>query len=643
MRTQKPIFHATALLPALTLLFTCLCTGGEALAANALKNNPSPYLAMHGEDPVAWREWNEAVVKTARQRNKLLFVSIGYFSCHWCHVMQRESYQDAEIAKILNTHFVPVKVDRELNPALDARLIEFVERTRGYSGWPLNVFVTPEGFPLIGIVYLPPAEFKDLIGKLRDLWETDWEQLKYDAEAAAGALRGKLSFPNPKLAPGLYAEVSASFVSAALAKGDDMRGGFGEQSKFPSVPQLAALLRLHAAKPDPRVKALLELSLDNMARRGLADALGGGFFRYTVDPDWRVPHFEKMLYDNALLAKLYLDAARDLREPAYRSVGLRTLDFMLRELAQSDGALAASLSALDAKQVEGGYYLWREEELNRHLDADEYAAVRAAWQMGSGPVSEHGYLPMDTLDEAELAAQTGKSPAQARMLLLRAADKLRLVRATRLAPIDGKKLAAWNGLALSALSVGAGAAPDGPYRKAAQALRDFIVGELWDGERLTRAPGGLGRVTIEDYAYVAAGVWDWAQLSKEPRDAKLAGQIARGAWKRFHTDYGWRLSEDSLLGYGGEQSMIADGPMPSPSAGLIKLSLEIAASEKAADLRERALVALNAAPATLTGEPFWFASYVDALAIADGNLPAGVSPDSADASRTSGKASALRR
>jgi len=300
----------------LIFLFILLPVVGHAEYTNTLKGNSSPYLAMHGNDPVKWQQWNSDTVARARKENKLLFVSIGYFACHWCHVMQKESYQATDIAKVLNSEFIPVKVDRELNPALDARMIEFVNRTRGYSGWPLNVFITPEGYPLFGLVYLPHDDFKALVEKLATYWQQDSAGLIADAKLAASELApADIDFTKTNLTDRVDL-AGEQFVKRTLIEADQFMGGFGEQSKFPSVPRLDALLRQYKKNPDEKLGKFLKTTLNSMQKYGLNDSLGGGFFRYTVDPQWRVPHFEKMLYDNALLASLYF-TVYILKQPIY--------------------------------------------------------------------------------------------------------------------------------------------------------------------------------------------------------------------------------------------------------------------------------------------------------------------------------------
>ncbi len=301
---------------------------------NQLANHASPYLALHAGDPVKWQDWTPAVIKLARQQKKLVYLSIGYFSCHWCHVMQRESYRNPEIARFLNKHFIPVKVDRELEPALDAHLIEFAEQTQGVAGWPLNVFLTPEGYPLYAVLYMPPKEFQQVLVKLQKLWQQDSASLAKLARQAVDEGKGP---GKPVLNASLVKTYANKIVETSFTRRDLFHGGFGEQSKFPSVPQLDFLLARYQRQPDSKLKNFLQHTLDQMMRNGLYDHLGGGFFRYTVDPGWRMPHFEKMLYDNALMARLYLRAGTLWQRDDYLRIATETLLFMQKVMRRPGG------------------------------------------------------------------------------------------------------------------------------------------------------------------------------------------------------------------------------------------------------------------------------------------------------------------
>ncbi|MGI9304564.1 MAG: thioredoxin domain-containing protein, partial [Gammaproteobacteria bacterium] len=559
-----------------------LCAPPNPVVAGSLSNqlagHPSPYLALHANDPVAWQTWGPQAFEEAREENKLLFVSVGYFSCHWCHVMQRESYQNDDIAKQLNDGFIPIKVDRELEPALDSRLMNFLQATRGHGGWPLNAFVTPEGHPLAAIVYLPPDQFAGFLERLDERWRAESPKLKSIAQEAATLLRqhgetGQRLTQDVKLE-----DLEQGLMKQSMLIGDQLAGGFGDNQKFPSTPQLAALLTLYGKYPLPGLKDFLVLTLDEMAKSGLRDQLGGGFYRYTTDPAWRVPHFEKMLYDNALLAELYLDAARAYSDDAYAEVALDTLDFMTRDMGAADGAFLASLSAVDEEGAEGAAYLWQKDELQRQLSKQAYAVVELAWGFDGSPTTEGGYLPYQAMPVEYVADATGESVDEVRATLEAVKEKLLKLRANRAAPRDVKRLASWNGLALAAFAKAA--AGDGErYRQPARELRDFIARYLWseDDAALLRAVddtgGGLGAGNLEDYAYVAKGLRAYATLSGQRGDRELAAAVLASAWRRFYTDNGWRLAESSLMPDQPTEYHIGDGATPSPSAVLLEASL----------------------------------------------------------------------
>lgn len=582
--------HAIRLsaLAALALLLTPLVAAAEPLT-NRLANHPSPYLALHGADPVAWQTWSPQVFERARREGRLVYVSSGYFSCHWCHVMQRESYQDPEVAVLLNAHFIPVKLDRELEPAVDARLMAFVEATRGMGGWPLNVFLTPDGFPVYATLYHPRDEFLDVLRRMQALWGQERPRL----EALAREPAGKPAAADSGLDTARVRDYQQAAQRAALALSDPMHGGFGEQSRFPMAPQLAFLLERQADRPQPALREFLLLTFSQMQSGGLQDHLSGGFFRYTVDPAWATPHFEKMLYDNALLARLYLRAGELLKRPDFTATGLRTLDFMAAEFRAPGGGMIAALSAVDAAGVEGGYYLWTREQLGALLSADEYAAVERPWRLADAAPFEAGYLPVTRAD-------TG------------IATELLNARAGRQLPRDTKVLAAWNGLALSAYVDAVRRTGRDDYRRVAQELRDYLATQLWDGRALRRAladGAALGGASLEDYAYTAEGLLAWAALTGKPADRELVRALVDQAWRRFYATPGWRLEERSLMPGDDGRALLADGPMPSPVAVLIDVSLQVMDTAG----RRRARKALAAGQAELKADPFWHVSQVGVM------------------------------
>lgn len=571
--------------------------------SNQLREHPSPYLAMHGSDPVAWQDWSAEVLQRARTEHKPLFISSGYFACHWCHVMQGESYRNPEIAALLNRYFIPVKLDRELHPALDDHLIRFTEQTTGQAGWPLNVVLTPEGYPLIGLTYLPPERFRNVLEEMRNLWEEDPERLARLAREAAEELQAALK-ERLSTTPSDSADLADLLKAQALTLGDDLQGGFGRQARFPMEPQLGVLLELQAKKPDSRLAEFLRLTLDQIAARGLRDHLGGGFFRYTVDPDWQTPHFEKMLYTQAQLVPVYLRAAEVLGRESYQLVARETLDFALREMRGREGGFIASLSAVDDKGVEGGYYLWRDDDLERLLSPSERGLAEAVWGL-SGPARfEGGWLPIPTQESAAAADALGIEPGEAGAVLASARTKVLAARQQRNLPRDEKILAGWNGLMLSALSEGYRLLREPRYREAAETLRTYLVGRLWDGTRLYRArrgAGGLGEASLEDYAFVANGLMSWAEVTGAKADRELAIRLVKEAWRLFY-DRGWRLADRPLLPAMPAEAALADAPLPSPAAVVLELSLKSGEAE----LSGRAAGALELGRGPVSENPFLY-------------------------------------
>lgn len=540
------------------LLLLCWLLSAVALAAepplqNRLAGHASPYLAQHGADPVAWQEWNAETLARARRENKPLFVSVGYFACHWCHVMQRESYRDPAIAALLNRHFIPVKVDRELNGALDAALAGFSEQVNGLSGWPLNAVITPEGYPLLAVLYLPPKEIHGLLQRLSQAWTTRSAELQARARPAAAPPKP----PSAEATAEARAAQRQAFLKAIRHNADTLQGGFSQVSKFPLPSHLSRLLEEQATRPAPEQADFLTLTLDQMARRGLRDVVNGGFFRYTTDPDWATPHFEKMLADNTQLALVYARAAEVLGRPDYRVLAHETLDFLLRDLRAPAGDFLTALSALDRRGREGGSYLWSAAALRRRLPPALWPAARQAWRLDKPAPFDLGYLPVaGGLSPAQLAGLTAP-----------------LRKAARRAPADAKRNAGLNGLTLSALSLaGRGEAR---FEQAARTLRATLERDYLVQGRLIRTRAGtrvFPAAELEDYAYVAAGLADFGRVFKDGEAEALSRRLLRDAWSRFFSPDGWRREEGALLATDQPLPALPDGALPSPSHRLMALT-----------------------------------------------------------------------
>lgn len=584
----------------LVLLALALLLSSPAFTANVLKNNRSPYLAIHGNDPVDWQEWNASSVERARREHKLLFVSIGYFSCHWCHVMQRESYQNPEIARFLNQHFVPVKVDRELNAALDADMQDFAARTAKQSGWPLNVFITPDGYPLVAVLYLPPNDFLTALKRLNQRWQADGDKLGATAKSAQRARSAANAAPMPAVNVDAK-QLVRQFVATAMASADTARGGFGSGNKFPLAPQLMALLDAYSAEPSEDLKRFLVLTLDRMGTQGLYDHIGGGFFRYTTDPDWQTPHFEKMLYDNALLASVYLQAAKLFDRPDYRSLAFATLDFVREEMTdKASKAFITSTSAVDTQNREGGVYLWKAEELRSRLNPAEFALIARIWKIEGPAKFEAGYLP------SERVTPTPAERAQLGMIY----KKLKAARAERIIPKDDKVLVSMNGLVLAAFADAA--RENRTYARAASDVARFIGRMVVAKEGLKKGMSRGALLTqaadLEDFAFAAWGMQRYEQ-NRLGTGALISRSLAADAWKRFFEPTGWKLEQLSLLAEPSVQAVIADGTTPSPSS----LILLVSALSGDAILSAAARGASKLGYAGVLSDPYDYATQVRAI------------------------------
>lgn len=602
-----------ALLGLIILILSCAGYSAEAQLTNQLAANTSPYLAMHAADPVQWQLWNQQTFARAQREGKLLFVSSGYFSCHWCHVMQRESFRNARIAALINRHYIPVKIDKQMLPAVDAKLMDFTQRTRGQGGWPLNVFVTPEGYPLLGSLYLPADEFERLLKRLDEHWTANKAALTAMAHSAVQSpiatepmIEADISSDATSTSDALWTQLRDD----ALRYADELQGGFGAQAKFPMAPQLLALLQAYQRESNPALGEFLRLTLRQMADRGLQDQLGGGFFRYTTDPDWHTPHFEKMLYDNALLARVYLQAARLFAAPEFLVIAGRTLDFVLDSLPAPDGGYYAALSAVDAAGVEGGDYLWDSSEI-KTLTGQHWPLVQRYWGLDRAAPFEAGYLLLPTRTSTQLATEFNLPVAEVGAVLASVRERLLQRRAQRQAPIDTQVLAGWNGLLLWALADAVEIFEPGKARKryshAAQALQALLSDEFRIEGELVRARRNAtveSAATLEDYAYVTTGLLRWQAVSGSTDKTSGVKQLLEQAWKKFFSAGRWRLGEETLLKWGQGDVVVADGAMPSPPA------LLLAASRLSGVRTEQTDAVLRAALPLVQANPFDYAGYV---------------------------------
>ena len=547
----------------LLLMISCLpffsANAGEA----ALKDHPSPYLSMHSEDPVDWQLWGKDVLDRAKAENKLVYVSIGYFSCHWCHVMQKESYKDSDVGALLNKNFIAVKVDRELRPELDRRLIRFVEEVRGQAGWPLNVFVTPDGYPVTGFTYLPRDNFYQVLGQLNEQWLDRHEEIRtiakqYFEQTESSETRSTLV----TLKEGSKDKVSDIFVSQAMTIADELQGGFGKSMKFPSYPQINTLFKMIQANPDidSDVSDFVQLTLDSMASYHLMDHINNGFFRYSTDPDWQTPHFEKMLYDNAQLASLYLDAESLWPGKGYADIGLKTIDFMIKYLGDKSGGFNASLSAVDEHNIEGAGYLWSKKELQGILSETEFTHLQAIWNLDQVSVEEFQPNPL-------LGVGSSKDNEKLNKKILK---KLKKVKKS-LMPVDNKRLASWNALALTALVKAQDYDLDNKLQNRMHQQFDYIKNNFINGSLVIRFAGQSqsAETTLEDYAQLAHAIQLYAAKTSNKKAEEMVSALVNEAFSRFYRVDRWIRDTESLIPGDLGDLIIQDAVLQSPSSLLL--------------------------------------------------------------------------
>jgi uncharacterized protein YyaL (SSP411 family) len=513
--------------------------------ANRLASEQSPYLLQHKDNPVDWRPWGTDAFDAAQRENKPIFLSIGYSTCHWCHVMEHESFENRELADILNTHFISIKVDREERPDVDRVYMTFVQVTTGSGGWPMSVWLTPSLQPFYGGTYFPPASkwgkpgFVDVLAEIARVWREERDKVEQSAATITERLRGLRSQGGHGPIP--PAAVLDRAVEEFAVAFDRRRGGFGQAPKFPRPSELLFLLREHARTGSAEARDMVLVTLRAMALGGMRDHIGGGFHRYSVDAEWRVPHFEKMLYDQAQLVLAYVEAAQLTGDTFFADVAIDTLDYVRTDLTDEGGGF---FSAEDADSVppeqagephphkmEGAFYIWPEDEIREVLGADAEVliaryGVRPDGNAPFDPQNEfvHKNLLYTARPLEEIAATVGLSVEGVEAALRRSREALRRRRASRPRPhLDDKVLTAWNGLMIAAFARAAHVLPGATrFLNDARRAADFVRAQLWDPARgvlLRRYRGGEAGIEgyAEDYAYLIFGLLQLFQADGDPR------------------------------------------------------------------------------------------------------------------------------
>ena len=480
---------------------------------NRLINETSPYLLQHAHNPVDWYPWGPEALERAKADDMPILLSVGYSACHWCHVMERESFEDPEIARLMNESFVCIKVDREERPDVDSIYMTAVQALTGSGGWPMTVFLTPDGKPFYGGTYFPPEDrpglpgFPRVLTSLANAYRQDRGEVILTTDKLLKQMR-QASSGRGGLEP-LTTDVLHQAYRGVVGQFDDKHGGIGMQPKFPQPMTYEFLLRYHLRNKDPRALEMVELTLERMARGGIYDQLGGGFHRYSTDTFWLVPHFEKMLYDNALLVKLYVHAYQVTGKQIYRRVVEETLDYVLREMTDPSGGFYSAQDA-DSEGVEGKYFVWRPEELVEVLgkaDAEKVGRYYGVTQVGNF----EGFSILNVAaDTATAAREIGTSEDELAELLRRSKVKLLEAREDRVRPErDEKVLTAWNGLMMGAFAEAGAVLGRGDYTAVAERNAGFVLDNLRAGDRLLRtykdARAKLNGY-LEDYAFLISGL-----------------------------------------------------------------------------------------------------------------------------------------
>ena len=510
---------------------------------NRLAGETSPYLLQHAGNPVDWYPWGDAALARARSENKPILLSIGYSACHWCHVMAHESFEDERVAALMNELFVNIKVDREERPDLDQiyQTAHAMLTQRG-GGWPLTMFLTPDQSPFFGGTYFPKDSRYGLTGFAELLPRVAQAYREQGAAIAEQNVRLKaaLALTNPDTqAPGDALPADASGVAyAALARSfDPTHGGFGAAPKFPHAAELELCLRRYAMRGDKNALEMVSVTLERMAAGGIHDQLGGGFCRYSVDAEWTIPHFEKMLYDNAALLALYSDAWRATGELAFERAAHGIVDWVLRDMLSPEGAFYSSVDA-DSEGEEGKFYVWTPDAVEALLNAEEWAVARRHWGLDAPPNFEHAAWHLRVVVPlADIADALGIGLDAAQTRLDSARGKLFAARERRMRPgRDDKVLTGWNALMIGALARAARVFDEMAWRDAAERAADFVRAELWrDAKLLATYKGGRAHLNayLDDHAYLLAALIELMQTNFRRQDLDWARAIADALLRRF--------------------------------------------------------------------------------------------------------------
>jgi uncharacterized protein len=590
---------------------------------NRLIHETSPYLLQHAHNPVEWYAWGDDALAAARAQDKPIFLSVGYSACHWCHVMERECFEDASIAALMNSLFINIKVDREERPDIDEIYMKAVTALTGQGGWPMSVFLTPELEPFFGATYLPPVRaygrpsFPDVLTGLSGAYHKQRADVTAQAQQLTAAIRAEAEVDGRGE---LDADVFTVSIERFRKNFDSVWGGFGGAPKFPHAGDLRLCLRHHQRTGDAELLQMALYTLDRMARGGMFDQLAGGFHRYSTDREWRVPHFEKMLYDNAQLTSAYLEAFLLTRDDRLAGVARACCDWALAEMQTPEGGFASAQDA-DSEGEEGRFFVWTMRELEHVLGAELAQLVAAFYGASEAGNFEHGknalWIPATA---AEVAARLGLPEAQLTAAVERARPLLTAARAQRVRPqTDDKLLTSWNGLMAGALAQAYQVLDEMRYLHAAERCMDFVLGHMRQDDGRLFATYRLGQARhnagLDDYAFAISALIDLFEASFEPRWLREALALAELVEQQFADAesggyFTTGVDHEQLI---ARLPSVHDGALPS-GLGVHALNLlRLAAISGRPQLAERADAALCAQAALCRRYPQAFAQLLLAL------------------------------
>jgi uncharacterized protein YyaL (SSP411 family) len=589
---------------------------------NRLIHESSPYLRQHAHNPVDWYAWGSEAFERARREQKPILLSVGYSACHWCHVMERESFENPDIARLMNQHFVNIKVDREERPDVDHIYMNAVQMLTGRGGWPMTMFLTPDGKPFYGGTYFPPEDRHGMPGfpRLLVAIAQAYRDKADDVQRTVDQLMQRLAqIEAPAAADRLPDADALREAAAQLARAHDSQyGGIGQAPKFPNTAVLDLFLRAAHADGEPRYADLALFTLRRMGQGGIYDQLGGGFHRYSVDERWLVPHFEKMLYDNAQLVPLYLAAYQRTGDEFFATIARDTLHYVMREMHDPAGGFYSTQDA-DSEGEEGKFFLWDEREVMQLLGDDLGALACRYWDVTELGNFEGRNILHVTLELEQLAKLFRRDVDSVRAALADARARLFAAREHRIKPgLDSKVLTAWNGLMISAFAKAAEVFGDDRYRRVARDAVAFIERELQRGDRLLSTwKDGVAKLNgyLDDYAFFTAALLDVFEALQDRGHLESARRLMDATIEHFwdRADGGFFFTSDDHEALIVRSKPAFDGSIPSGNSVATMNLLRLYHHTGSAEYRQRAESLLRLYAQPLRSQPFGFANLLAAL------------------------------